>query len=269
MKVEHNRLLSYSAEEFTFKTVSSGNAFCGSEWYSTEPAPPYSRLYYMVEGEGQISGEDGIIPLCAGKLYMIPAGYSFSYSCPDSMHQLYFHVNMMSSSGADLLRGLGRVFSMNVEKEHIDRLLSLHGSDSMTDRLYLKTLLQQDILTLLKASGTELKSIEYSDCVKKALLFIEEHLSATLTVSAVAENIFVSPDTLAHKFKKEMDISVGRHIDGLLMSRAEDMLLNTRLTVAQISSNLGFYDQFYFSRRFKERFSVSPVKYRKTRQSAK
>lgn len=269
MKVEQNHMLSGSVEEFTLKIVSSGNAFCDSLWQATKLSPPYSRLYYIAEGEGKIKGEEEELTLKAGMLYMIPAGYSFSYSCKNSMHQLYFHLNLMNSGGVDILRGLDKVFCMAAENEHIKQLLELYNSECMTDRLYLKALLERDILILLRNAGIKLESRVYSECVKKALLFIEDNLSAELTISTVAGKIFVSPITLAHKFKNELGISVGRYIDGLVMARAENMLVNTRLTVAQISGSLGFYDQFYFSRRFKERYSVSPLKYRKSHQSTK
>ncbi|MBQ8868969.1 MAG: AraC family transcriptional regulator [Oscillospiraceae bacterium] len=42
--------------------------------------------------------------------------------------------------------------------------------------------------------------------------------------------------------------------------------MNTQLPLYRISDELGFYDQFYFSRRFKEKYAVSPLKYRKMHQ---
>ena len=110
---------------------------------------------------------------------------------------------------------------------------------------------------------------ELSACVQKALAYINENLSASLTISEVAENVFVSPDTLSRRFKKEMGESVGRYIDGIILYKAEQLLSGSDLPLSQISAELGFYDQFYFSRRFKEKFSVSPLKYRQTYKSQK
>ncbi len=262
MKVEHDPAFTDPTEEYTLKIGHCGNAWCDSFWRADEISPPFTRLYYIVDGEGEIFSEEGWTTLKKGNIYIIPAGYSFSYRC-DSMHQLYFHVNLITSGGADLLRGLGKVFSMPTTDEHIDELLKLYERGSINDRFYLKALIQADLFEVLGASNTPITLTEYSECVKKAIVFINENLTATLTVKAIAESIFVSPDTLAHRFKKELGVSVGRYLDGLIMARAENLLVNTTLSVAQISSSLGFYDQFYFSRRFKEKYFLPPLKYRK------
>ncbi len=263
MKVEHNPSFTNQAEEYVFKIEHCGNAYCDSFWGGDETSPPYTRLYYIVDGQGEIFSSEGRLILKKGRIYMIPAGYSFSYRCED-MQQLYFHINLITSGGADLLRGLGRIFSMPVDEEYIKKLLRLYESEDINDRFYLKALLQTDVFSVLRASGVVIALTEYSECVQKALVFIGENLTAGLTIKAIAESIFVSPDTLAHRFKKELGVSVGRYIDELIMSKAENLLVNTTLTVAQISSTLGFYDQFYFSRRFKEKYFLPPLKYRKT-----
>ena len=44
---------------------------------------------------------------------------------------------------------------------------------------------------------------------------------------------------------------------------AERQLKQTKLSIAQISERFGFCDQFYFSRRFRARYGLSPQQYRK------
>ncbi len=262
MRIEHTPAFIDTAEEYTLKIEECGNAFCDVFWRADEISSPFTRLYYTVDGEGEIFSEHGRLTLEKGNIYLIPTGCSFSYRC-ESMQQLYFHINLITSGGVDLLRGLGKFFSMPTTDEHIKKLLKLYVRGSINDRFYLKALIQADLFALLSATGAPIVLTEYSECVKKALDFINENLTATLTVKTIAESIFVSPDTLAHRFKKELGVSVGRYLDGLIMTKAENLLVNTTLSVAQISSSLGFYDQFYFSRRFKEKYFLPPLKYRK------
>jgi AraC-like DNA-binding protein len=49
------------------------------------------------------------------------------------------------------------------------------------------------------------------------------------------------------------------------MFLAGQMLKNTNLTVAQVSEHLGYSEQFYFSRCFKQSFGMSPREYRKSK----
>ena len=94
--------------------------------------------------------------------------------------------------------------------------------------------------------------------------YIKRHLTAQLTVSEVAEHVFVSNSTLTKRFKTELSKSVGEYINDTIMFEAGQLLLKTNLSILAVSEKYGFSDQFYFSRRFKEKFGMSPMKYRQS-----
>ena len=48
------------------------------------------------------------------------------------------------------------------------------------------------------------------------------------------------------------------------MEHARDLLQHTEMTIAQISEQSGYSDLFYFSKRFKSFWGVSPSRYRLT-----
>lgn len=268
MIITHNSLLCSEAEELTLSITAEGNAYCTAAWNATEASPPFTRLYYIIDGAGEIETAHGVITLEAGYLYLLPIGHFFSHSCEDHMQQLYFHMNLTNSSGADILRDIGQVLSKKIEPAHMKKLLSLFEEDTFTARGYLKALLQADIFALLLENGFQIKNKELSPPVRKALTFIEERLSASLPVKDVTEHVSIPAVTLCSKFKAEMGISISKYISSLIMHQAEVLLINTTLPLSDISEQLGFYDQFYFSRRFKELYSIPPLKYRKNHQSA-
>ena len=262
MLVKHNSKLSNALEEYSFKIVASGDALCGTEWQAREISPPYTRLYYMIEGEGKIESAQGVTVIREGNLYIIPAGYSFSYSCPNRMRQLYFHINLTISGGYDLIRGINKILCIEVEKSHIERLCELYFAQEKINHQLLKILIQKDLFTAFVTWKLDFSESAPSEAIKSALQYIDEHLSMNLTISEIANNLFISPDTLSHRFKKEIGEPVGKYIDGLIFFKAEQLLAGSELSLAQISSELGFYDQFYFSRKFKEKFGMSPRNYR-------
>ena len=269
MSVHHNSLLCATTEVFTLSITADGNAFCNTDWRATEVSPPYTRLYYIVDGAGEIETAQGRLTLEKDHLYLLPIGHYFSHWCEDHMQQLYFHVNLTNSYGADILRGINKVLSRKVDPSYIQKLLALFETDNFVARSYLKTLLQADIFTLLFEGGITIQNKQLSVPVQKALAFIEERLSASLSVKDVTQQVGIPGVTLCSKFKAEMGISIGKYIDSLVMHRAEVLLINTTLPLSDISEQLGFYDQFYFSRRFKEMYAVPPLKYRKNHQTAK
>ena len=48
-----------------------------------------------------------------------------------------------------------------------------------------------------------------------------------------------------------------------LFLKAKRMIVKKGISLKDISVNLGFFDQFYFSRLFKKRFGLAPLQYRK------
>ena len=268
MVIQHNNLLCSASEGLTLSITAEGNALCTPDWNATEVFPPFTRLYYIIDGSGEIETIQGTLTLQAGYLYLLPIGHFFSHRCEDHMQQLYFHVNLTNASGADILRDIRKVLYKKIEPAYMQKLLSLFEEDSFLARGYLKSLLQADIFGLLLEHKIQINNKTLSPPVQKALAYIEEKLSASLSVKEITEQVDIPAVTLCNKFKVEMGVSISKYIDSLVMHQAEVLLINTSLPLSDISEQLGFYDQFYFSRRFKELYSIPPLKYRKKHQPA-
>ena len=210
MPIHHNALLCSTSEDFTLSITSNGNAFCTTDWQAIEASPPYTRLYYIVDGAGEIETAKERLTLKKNHLYLLPIGHFFSHWCEDHMQQLYFHVNLTNRYGADILRGINRVLSKEVDPGYIQKLLSLFETDDFVARGSLKTLLQTDVFSLLLENGIQIQNRQLSPSVQKALTYIESNLSAALSVQAVTEYVAIPSITLCNKFKAEMGISIGK-----------------------------------------------------------
>ena len=97
----------------------------------------------------------------------------------------------------------------------------------------------------------------------ETIRYIQSNLSARLSVQMLAERLFVSKSFLSDKFRGEVGVPLGKYIDDQLMASAQWQLLRTDASIGEISNNLGFCDQFYFSRRFKQLCGETPLQYRK------
>ena len=69
--------------------------------------------------------------------------------------------------------------------------------------------------------------------------------------------------TLTHHFRREFGTSIAGYLKGKRLSRAEYLLVHTRMNINEISESCGFSDANYFFRQFKSRYHVSPTQYRK------
>ena len=242
-----------------------GHAIVGTEWTGRATDINMSRLYYIVNGEAEIFPDGGTpISLQKGNWYLIPAGCSFSFSCADHMEQFYFHLKLCDLDGLDLLSAFPSPIALTLPESKTELLFSCLESDALAEGIVLRHEIESILITLLAEHNVRLESNRFSPVVVRAIKYIKRNLSAQLTVAEIAEHAFVSTSTLTKHFKAELSKSVSEYVNDRIMFEACQRLLKTNLSILAISEKYGFSDQFYFSRRFKEKFGLSPMKYRKT-----
>ncbi|WP_269432460.1 helix-turn-helix domain-containing protein [Gordoniibacillus kamchatkensis] len=64
-------------------------------------------------------------------------------------------------------------------------------------------------------------------------------------------------------FRSRTGMSPSRYMQGLKLDSAKAALETTRLSVKEIAAALHFYDEFHFSKLFKQRYGISPREYRR------
>jgi len=98
-----------------------------------------------------------------------------------------------------------------------------------------------------------------------AMQFIEEHLSdQSLTVERVAQSLQISRGRL-YMAARGAENPLGRMILLMRLERCRQALVNPRLEgrrITDIAFDWGFNDTAHFSRTFKSRYGMSPIKYR-------
>ncbi|HBE14354.1 MAG TPA: hypothetical protein DCY74_09300 [Clostridiales bacterium] len=268
VKQNHEMLLLANTIHFTF----SAGAFVTvtpETWMASEVCSPYSRLYFVLSGEGHLEYEQQNVILKPGRLYLIPAGLTFSFGCHAPMEKIYFHVNLFRPDGYDVFFGCHHILETPVDLHEMISLrdLFIHEHD-FSSAVAVKQMVFRHLadFLLLVAPGSQ-PLCQYSPPVRDTLDYIQQNLSLQITVCFLAQRLFLAESTLAKLFKKEVGKTIGAYIDDLIFFRALQMMVGTGETIGKISDALGFCDQFYFSRRFKQRFGLTPQQYRK-RQKA-
>lgn len=237
-----------------------------SHWQDEDAYLGQTRLYFVESGSGWLQVGSQTIPLEPGFVYLIPSRFHFGYGCT-SLKKLYFHIRISSVDQIDLLANIGRVLTLPYKPETLQALLSCYRSTDLYGSLRLKMLLQQVVLRF--ADEYELPQLPiktYSETVKQAISYIQAAPTLKHTGKSIAEHLFISESKLRNAFKKELETTVGDYIDQCVFRQAK-LLLYSQMPMEQISNQLGFCDQFYFSRRFKQRYGVTPSQYRRQLQT--
>lgn len=87
-----------------------------------------------------------------------------------------------------------------------------------------------------------------------------------LDMEQLAKEQKISYALFRKAFKDNMGISPGQYHLNLRIEKTAQMLLETSLSVSEISSSAGFESEFYFSRIFKKKMGLAPSEYRKKRR---
>jgi AraC-like DNA-binding protein len=158
----------------------------------------------------------------------------------------------------------------------LDRLRRLHAQRTLGTALRIRAGLLELIGLATERYAAELHALAESrvyvqrrtDALRRALTFIDENLQRDIGLNEVAEGVFLSPNYLSQMLKKETGLAFVEWLTGRRMDRARDLLAHTPERVCSIAGAVGFRDQAYFTRRFHQRFGVSPSAYRKSVQAA-
>ena len=92
--------------------------------------------------------------------------------------------------------------------------------------------------------------------------YIITHLNEDLSLNRLSEALHFHPVYLSRVFKERTGITIGDHINRMRQQRAEDLLINSHLSVLDISRKMGFATDNYFCRWFRKRTGISPQRYR-------
>jgi AraC-like DNA-binding protein len=103
---------------------------------------------------------------------------------------------------------------------------------------------------------------EPGDPVQRAMLYLSERFDSTVRVADLAALVGVSPSHLSAQFRRATGGGVLAHQTALRMARARQLLDTTTAPVSEIAREVGYEDQFYFSRHFRRMHEASPSEYR-------
>lgn len=265
MYIFNNTVLSDTINKYRLKIYDCGYADAGSDWHSNAVTPPFSRLYFILGGDGWYDFGNGRGPFEEMHSYLLPAMHSFRCGCKSSMRQFYFHLALLEDNGVDMMPFVPELLSepfSEDRRELLNRILR-REHPSITDSVKIHSLVLDTLHRILEANQIALPEKKYSPCVSSALSYIHQNVSARLTLEAVTAASDVSQSTLSKRFRQELGITVGRYIENVVFAEAQRLLCNSELSIAEISERLGFCDQFYFSSRFKHHYLESPQNYRR------
>jgi len=103
--------------------------------------------------------------------------------------------------------------------------------------------------------------------VAKSLKVIDELLESGATIERVAEAVDVSPSHLSHIFRASLGVTFSHYLRERRVERGKKYLLETELTVEDISERIGYTSAKHFYPVFRELTGTTPAAFRASRRT--
>lgn len=238
----------------------------------------YFEVAIQVDGCCLLQLEDRCYPLRLGQLAIVPRntvhrlGFLEAEDSPASMlwmnvtgdmirsgYTTYEKDNSQKEWGYDLI--LPGSFIINeVLGEAKERPITAERLDAIGN--YLSFFLM--LIERKFAFVDEATEIGWNEQVANEIKhYISNHLNSSLRLQELADVVSISACHLSKIFKQATNQTITNYIQQCKVEKAIELLLSSTLSIAQIAAQLGFYDQYHFSKTFKAYTGFAPTVYRK------
>ncbi len=239
----------------------------------------YYLIHYVMRGRGSYFCKGKAFEVEENQIFLIRPNEECTYKADEDDPWEYYFVAFSGADAVDIvnhidwtdeyvftpknkksIRSIMKSLFMIKRVDAIGRCLVL----SSIYKLFAELLGGNAVLTEGEASptGEELSVGEETLIFNNAKRYIEENLSSNISVDALAKHLGLHRTSLYRLFKKTVGISVTKYILNIRMDKAAYYLLNTRLSLSEISLMVGFSDYAHFFRTFKKTFGFGPTEYR-------
>lgn len=225
-------------------------------------------LIYCTDGKGVIEVEDREFYLEKSDVFCIPRGKKHRYYADksDPWSILWVH-----------FKGEDTAF-FPLEEQKVVHINSSHSNNRMIVlfRLLFRVLERNytlgnfiyisQVLSLILSEIYYREKADESNTMDRhvtmVVRYMYQHLTRNLTLDEISEEVKLSKSYLNSIFRAQTSRSPMEFFIHLKMQEACKLLKSTDMYIYEVSAELGYIDQYYFSRIFKKMVGISPKEYK-------
>ncbi len=264
------------------KINSLGRVRCEPGWHLNWTAPSFLTdydLWFVWAGQGWMTFADGqTIALRPGICVWMRPGktYVAGHDPKNRLGVSYIHFDLLRGEkkvGAKELpseiHDVTDVFWVDSALSRVVRLVAKEHAEA-ENRLEAEALFQSVLISLTAPTRPMLASSAEADHrrrIQQIASAISEDVSSVPSIAEMARSNGYSISHFSRVFTRVMGKSPQAFLIEARIRRARHLLKESSLGVGEISNELGYVDVFFFSRQFKKQTGLSPLAFRKHRQS--
>ncbi|OMD94293.1 AraC family transcriptional regulator [Paenibacillus odorifer] len=235
----------------------------------TRTTQDYTLLIFT-GGNGQLNLDDQSVILSTDKCYLLSPG--ISYSTDNQELTLYYYLITFTAIyttehpkrySGELLSGRRELIVhpfTKVIRLVEDLLMNRNNTDDVQQ--FKRQLKFQELLLLLFEHNYPSKHLPSpTESVEKTITFIQEHYTESITVKQLAELAGISIWQYTPIFQQLTGKKPLEYLTDLRINHSKRFLQESTEPLREIARLVGFSDEYYFSRRFRQKTGVTPGQY--------
>lgn len=262
----------FELHDILFERIETGSS--RPDW--ADGAKPLDRhaIIYISKGEwaAEVNGQAGKLPK-ESLHYFVPGtvltiGHLQDEGQPYEICWLTFDMFRLASQSDNsrsynLETGFPLEGQLRLSASHFNRcyyfLSSYQNESARLQSRFMREQYLRDLLEAVLEHAAPLPMNAIEDRMKQTVNYMLSHYKEEIRIETLAQIAELHPSYYSQLFKREMGKSPVSFLAQLRMNKAKEMLLQTEKPIREIAADVGFRDEFYFSRRFKETCGYSPT----------
>lgn len=252
--------------EFQYEKRSPGKREVGRQHYHD-----FFEIYLLEEGMCHYFIDNDSYDVVAGDIVLIPKGIihkTMYEECEARRRLIYCPYSYIPTDVIPYFSSILYVYRNPKLTERIYKIF-----DAIEEEYYSADEFSEEILMhyvhlffflLVRNRDVELPNKTGSVYTTETISYIKENYAEGVHLSDLARKLSVSPEHLSRIFKRDTGLGISEYLSTVRLKQAQHLLRSSpSLSVAEVAEHCGFCDSNYFSKKFKETYGISPLRFRK------
>lgn len=217
---------------------------------------------YILQGEWEFGQDDEKYTATKDSVLILSANHTHfgAAPCLPNTKTMYFHVNCENVSANDTRRTDISIDTLNDVSTNSN--IKKYFSEIVNCKLQGKQTQADIFFKLLLCELSEPVEVSKNNLALKIQKIIHNNPEKTYTNAKIAEICNASVKTIENHFKAAFDTTIHQYMLEFKINEAVNYFKNfPEITAKEVAYNLGFYDEYHFSKRFKKIKGISPSMY--------
>lgn len=250
----------------TLKVCNTGVQRCESGYSWGPGVRDHFLIHYVISGRGFYQKGDQTYSLKTGDLFLACPDENIFYRADDSEPWEYCWVGFYGADARAMLEQTdlsaeSPVVHVNGDDVYKEMMQIYNSRGSQPHQTVFMTGTLYRLLSILIRERHALVARKTTDSVQRACEYIADNYAMPISITDIAEHVGLSRSRLYRLFMSELRLSPVQVLTQYRIRQACELLRRGDLSVKTVAASVGYENQLYFSRRFREIMGVPPTQY--------